>query len=82
MAYESFSVGVSHFNILVGPNNSGKSTIIKSLQMLDTAWRSIQRKRPEYIPDIEKFGYRINEMSFPFRIDNRGFLFTLLPDEI
>lgn len=70
MAYERFSVGFSHLNILVGPNNSGKSTIIKSLQLLDTAWRSIQRKQPEYIPSIEKFGYRINEISFPFRIDN------------
>jgi len=31
---------------------------------------SVQRKLPEYIPGIEKFGYKINEMSFPFRIDN------------
>ena len=70
MAYERFSVVFSHFNILVGPNNSGKSTIIKSLQLLDAAWRSVQRKKPYYIPKIDKFGYKINETSFPFRIDN------------
>ncbi len=70
MAYDKFSVVFSHYNILVGPNNSGKSTIIKSLQLLDASWRSIQRKRIDYISKIEKYGFKINETSFPFRIDN------------
>jgi AAA15 family ATPase/GTPase len=60
----------SNFNILVGPNNSGKSTVIKSLQLLDAACRSSIRRRPHYIPEIEKDGYIINETTFPFRIDN------------
>lgn len=70
MAYKKFSVVLSQFNILVGPNNSGKSTIIKSLQLLDSAWRSSSKRQPHYIPRIEKNGYEINENSFPFRIDN------------
>jgi predicted ATPase len=40
MAYKKFSIALSPFNILVGPNNSGKSTVIKSLQLLEAAWRS------------------------------------------
>lgn len=70
MAYKKFSVVLSHFNILVGPNNSGKSTIIKSLQLLDAAWRSSLRRKPQYISKIERTGYTVNESVFPFRIDN------------
>lgn len=70
MAYKRFSIALSHFNILVGPNNSGKSTIIKSLQLFDAAWRSSIKRKPEYISEIENYGYRINESSLPFRIDN------------
>jgi len=70
MAYKRFSIALSHFNILVGPNNSGKSTIIKSMQLLDTAWRSSINKKPEYISEIDNYGYVIKDSSLPFRIDN------------
>jgi AAA15 family ATPase/GTPase len=70
MAYKKFSIALSRFNILVGPNNSGKSTIIKSLQILESSWRSGIKRKPEYISEIENYGFRINESSLPIRIDN------------
>jgi len=70
MAYKRFSLALSQFNILVGPNNSGKSTIIKSLQLLDAAWRSGIKRNPEYISEIDRYGYIIKDSSLPFRIDN------------
>lgn len=70
MAYKRFSIALTHFNILVGPNNSGKSTIIKSMQILEAAWRSSTKKKPEYIPEIENYGYIIKDSSLPIRIDN------------
>lgn len=70
MAYKRFSIALSQFNILVGPNNSGKSTIIKSLQLLEAAWRSGIKRNPEYIPEIDSYGYTIKDSSLPIRIDN------------
>ncbi len=70
MAYKRFSVSLSRFNVLVGPNNSGKSTIIKSMQLLEAAWRSGIKKKPQYIPEIENYGYIIKDTSLPIRIHN------------
>ncbi|HNY35076.1 MAG TPA: AAA family ATPase, partial [Methanothrix soehngenii] len=56
MAYKRFSLALTQFNILVGPNNSGKSTIIKSLQLLEAAWRSGIKRNPSYINEIDKYG--------------------------
>jgi ABC-type uncharacterized transport system ATPase subunit len=38
-AFESFSLGLRHFNILVGPNNAGKSTILAAFRILAAAMR-------------------------------------------
>ncbi|MGV8088672.1 MAG: ATP-dependent nuclease [Methanothrix sp.] len=70
MAYKKFSIALSPFNILVGPNNSGKSTVIKSLQLLEAAWRSGTKRKPEYISEIDKYGYLIKDSSLPIRIEN------------
>jgi AAA15 family ATPase/GTPase len=70
MAYKRFSLALTQFNILVGPNNSGKSTIIKSLQLLEAAWRSGIKRNPSYINEIDKYGYIIKDSSLPTRIDN------------
>ena len=38
-AFENFSVVLRHFNILVGPNNAGKSTILAAFRILAAAMR-------------------------------------------
>ncbi len=38
-AFKSFRIDLRHFNILVGPNNAGKSTILAAFRILATAMR-------------------------------------------
>ena len=46
---EKFSISLREFNILVGPNNSGKSTILDALRILQGAYRYASRFKPQYI---------------------------------
>jgi len=38
-AFRAFSLQLRHFNILVGPNNAGKSTILAAFRILAAALR-------------------------------------------
>ena len=38
-AFETFTLHLRHFNILVGPNNAGKSTILTAFRILAAAMR-------------------------------------------
>jgi len=61
-AFERFSLHLRHVNILVGPNNSGKSTILAAFRVLAAAlWKAYSRK-PEYVraPRGRAFGYAID----------------------
>lgn len=48
-ALKSFSIGLDSSNILVGPNNSGKSTIISAFRILEASLRFANSRKPEYI---------------------------------
>src|SRR5579862_2575859 len=48
-ALENFSITLKEFNILTGPNNSGKSTIIDGLRLLQRAYRYASRNNPKTI---------------------------------
>ncbi len=48
-AFADFSVALQDFNVIVGPNNSGKSTILDSLRILDGAYRASRRLSPKLI---------------------------------
>lgn len=63
---------LEHINILVGPNNSGKSTIIGSIRALSAALRAAQSRAPDRIdlPEGRKVGYRISESSLPISLEN------------
>ena len=39
-ALERFALHIRHFNILVGPNNAGKSTILAAFRILASALRT------------------------------------------
>ena len=61
-AFENFTLNLRHFNILVGPNNSGKSTILTAFRVLAAALRKARAKSPELVPTStgRGFGYNID----------------------
>jgi hypothetical protein len=48
-ALEDFSLALRDVNILVGPNNSGKSTIISALRVLDSGIRFARNRAPSRV---------------------------------
>ena len=71
-ALRSFSVSLQRMNILVGPNNCGKSTIIRAFRVLDTALRQARARRAERIPYNGHFvwGHRLSEERLPISLEN------------
>lgn len=61
-AFERFTLHLRHFNILVGPNNSGKSTILAAFRVLAAAMRKARSKIPELVPTPQgqRYGYNID----------------------
>jgi energy-coupling factor transporter ATP-binding protein EcfA2 len=48
-AFKKFTLSLRHFNILVGPNNSGKSTILAAFRILAAGMRRAYNRKPEVI---------------------------------
>jgi energy-coupling factor transporter ATP-binding protein EcfA2 len=71
-AFGAYSLSVGEINILVGPNNSGKSTIIGALRSLDAAVRFARTRAPSrlHIGEDVVIGYRIPEDSLPISLEN------------
>lgn len=71
-AFESFSLRLRPFNILVGPNNSGKSTILAAFRILAAAMRKANTRRAEVLngPQGETFGYRVDLVSISVAEEN------------
>ena len=61
-AFETFTLHLRHFNILVGPNNAGKSTILAAFRILAAAMRRASTRRPETIigPQGKTPGYVVD----------------------
>jgi len=61
-ALEKFSLKLRHFNILVGPNNAGKSTILTAFRILAAGIRKATTRKPEIItgPAGQVFGYVVD----------------------
>lgn len=61
-AFEKFVLRLRHFNILVGPNNAGKSTVLAAFRILAAALRKADARKPEIIrgPSGNTFGYVID----------------------
>ncbi len=47
--FDSFTLNLRHFNILVGPNNAGKSTILAAFRILAAAMRRASTRKPEIV---------------------------------
>lgn len=72
-SFSSFSVTLSEFNILVGPNNAGKSTVIGSLKILAEGLRKARARKPTLIdgPKGEQiYGYEIDLKQVPVATEN------------
>ncbi|MGN7745466.1 ATP-dependent nuclease [Pseudomonas sp. 22515] len=71
-AFHSFSVRLDTCNILVGPNNAGKSTVISAFRLLETALRTAGKRRPEFvtIDGRNKLGHRIPVTGLPVSLEN------------
>ena len=72
-SFRQYSVYLNDFNILVGPNNSGKSTIIGSLKILSEGLRKAKTKKPILIKDpngLQVFGYQIDLEQIPVATEN------------
>ncbi len=71
-AFKNYSVAFNAFNILVGPNNAGKSTILSAFRILYEGIRKASSRNPEYINDLYKgnWGYRIDLSNLPLASEN------------
>lgn len=61
-AFEMFRVDLRRFNVLVGPNNAGKSTVIAAFRILAEAMRKALSKRAEivYGPNGKVYGHSVD----------------------
>jgi energy-coupling factor transporter ATP-binding protein EcfA2 len=71
-AFNNYIVKLQHMNILVGPNNCGKSTIINAFRVLEVALRIARAKQPIKVtgPEGGTFGYSIPYDSLPISTEN------------
>lgn len=71
-AFENFQIALQDFNVLVGPNNAGKSTIIGAFRILAEGLRKARTRNPEPI-EVEGYvgwGYRLNIADLPIAAEN------------
>ena len=71
-ALREFSLALDRFNILVGPNNSGKSTILGAFRILAEAIRKARTKSPTFVvgPQGDTRGYEISLGNVPVATEN------------
>lgn len=72
-SFGEFSIELNKFNILVGQNNAGKSTIIGSLKILAEGIRRAKSKKPIIIltpGNYNAFGYEIDLNQVPVGTEN------------
>jgi energy-coupling factor transporter ATP-binding protein EcfA2 len=71
-AFREYTVALSRFNVLVGPNNSGKSTILAAFRILAEAIRKARARNPELIPGPRGVarGYTVDLRDVPIATEN------------
>lgn len=71
-AFESFQIALHDFNVLVGPNNAGKSTIIGAFRILAEGLRRAKARNPTPIDvnGLTGWGYRLNIADLPIASEN------------
>jgi hypothetical protein len=71
-AFENYSISLRNFNILVGPNNAGKSTILGAFRILSEGMRKARSKNPTIVPSPygQSWGYQVELENVPVAIEN------------
>jgi len=71
-AFSKFRIDLKEFNILVGPNNAGKSTIITAFRILSGAIRKANAKRTELVmgPNGAVRGHKVDLASISIAEEN------------
>ena len=71
-AFRDFSLSLSRFNILVGPNNAGKSTILGAFRILAEAMRRAKTRTASVVdgPSGTSRGYEVNLDIVPIATEN------------
>ncbi|MDP3282208.1 MAG: AAA family ATPase [Nitrosomonas sp.] len=71
-ALKNFSVTLSEFNVLVGPNNAGKSTIVGAFRILSEGLRKAASKKPQLISisGVHHRGYKVPLDGLPIATEN------------
>lgn len=71
-AFANFSMSLQDFNVLVGPNNAGKSTIIGVFRILAEGLRRARSRKAEQLManGIRRWGHRFNIADLPISSEN------------
>lgn len=71
-ALRNYSVSLRSFNVLVGPNNSGKSTVLGAFRILAEGMRKASSRNPELfrVRNDESWGYKIPLDELPVSSEN------------
>src|SRR5437879_987882 len=71
-AFQDFSITLSDFDVLVGPNNSGKSTVLGAFRVLSEGLRKAYSRRAELIevPQGHRWAYRLDLRDVPVSLEN------------
>ena len=71
-ALQRFDLSLHRCNILVGPNNNGKSTVIGALRLLATALRKARAHAPKMVQGVRETvpGWELGGESMPISLEN------------
>lgn len=71
-AFGAYSLSMTAVNILVGANNSGKSTIIGALRTLDAGVKTARSRAPDrvFFENMSAIGWRLPADSVPISLEN------------
>ena len=61
-AFEAFTLHLRHINIMVGPNNAGKSTVLAAFRILAEGIRKANARKAELVEGLDglRFGYSVD----------------------
>ena len=71
--FKEISVSLRNMNVFVGPNNSGKSTILSAFRVLGYALRTCQKRKPTSVTthtEQEVLGHKIPLDTIPISLEN------------
>ncbi len=71
-AFQKFTIHLRNFNILVGPNNAGKSTVLAAFRILSAGMRRAMSRKPQIVsaPNGKSYGYVVDLSAISVAAEN------------